>query len=460
MDISTQEIDDDRSATLLAVEEGHFVDIKAIEISPAKLTRAVSAFANTSGGELFIGIDEKAAAVGISRSWRGFHTQEDANPILQAIEKMSPLGSHYAATFLTHKTSPGWVLHLLIHKSREILSSSDDRVFVRRGAQTLPVADGDALERLKYDKGIVSFEDQLLDVPLHELTNSETAIEFMLEIVPMGEPEDWLRKQRVINKEKATVAGTLLFSDLPQAHLPKRSAVKILRYTTKGEGERDTLAFQPVTIEGSTYDVIFDSVEKAKSIIESIKKLGPSGMEEVAYPEDAMHEIITNAVLHRDYSIAADVQVRIYDNRVEIESPGKFPGHITAKNVLNEQFARNPKMVRLINKFPEPPNKDVGEGLNTAFEAMEKLQLKQPEIIELENAILITLRHESLDSPEQLVTEYLEKHDDITNAIARDITGIKSENKMKRVFYRLRDSGVLEQVPEKVGKPAWRLIKT
>lgn len=85
-----------------------------------------------------------------------------------------------------------------------------------------------------------------------------------------------------------------------------------------------------------------------------------------------LHEIVTNAVLHRDYSIAADIQIRIFDNRVEIESPGRLPGHVTTANILREQFARNPKLVRIINKFPNPPNKDVGEGLNTAFESNGK----------------------------------------------------------------------------------------
>jgi hypothetical protein len=60
-------------------------------------------------------------------------------------------------------------------------------------------------------------------------------------------------------------------------------------------------------------------------------------------------------------------------------------------------------------------------------------------------------------SPEQLVMGYLQSHDEITNAIGRELTGIKSENTMKEVFYRLRDREVLEQVPEKLGnKAAWR----
>lgn len=47
---------------------------------------------------------------------------------------------------------------------------------------------------------------------------------------------------------------------------------------------------------------------------------------------------------------------------MEVESPGKLPGYVTVNNILTAQSARNPKIVRLINKFPEAPNKDVGEG--------------------------------------------------------------------------------------------------
>jgi ATP-dependent DNA helicase RecG len=50
--------------------------------------------------------------------------------------------------------------------------------------------------------------------------------------------------------------------------------------------------------------------------------MGSSGLEEITYPDETLHEIITNAVLHRDYSVASDVHVRIYDNRIEVESPG------------------------------------------------------------------------------------------------------------------------------------------
>jgi len=88
---------------------------------------------------------------------------------------------------------------------------------------------------------------------------------------------------------------------------------------------------------------------------------------------------------------------------------------------------------------------------------MEKLRLKAPLVEERDNSVVVTLRHESLGSTEQSVMDYLESHDEITNSIGRDLTGIKSENTMKEVFYRLRNLDLLEQVPGKLGnKAAWR----
>ena len=128
----------------------------------------------------------------------------------------------------------------------------------------------------------------------------------------------------------------------------------------------------------------------------------------VTYPVEALHEIITNAVLHRDYSIADDIHIKIFDNRVEISSPGTLPGHITTDNILDERFARNAAMVRLINKFPDPPNKDVGEGLNTAFQAMRKMKLKDPVIRQEGGYVKVTLKHEALATTEEMILEYLE----------------------------------------------------
>ena len=323
---------------------------------------------------------------------------------------------------------------------------ADGKIYIRKGAQNLPVDTPEKLRRLELDKGITSYENEpVADSQANDVLSSSIFHTFSDAIIPQIDGVKWLKKQRLLIDDKLTVAGELLFSDEPQICLPKRSSIKIFRYKTSGVADRDMLDGQPITIEGCAYRQIYDAVSKVKEIIESIRKLNV-GFETIVYPEETLHEIITNAVLHRDYSLPTDIQIRIFDNRVEVESPGKLPGHVTVDNILDSQAARNPKIVRLINKFPDAPNKDVGEGLNTAFEAMAKLRLKVPEIKEQENSVLVYIRHEKLASPEELVVEYLQTHDSIKNGIARTVTGIKSENTMKNVFYKLRDSGFIRLI--------------
>ncbi|MGA2977769.1 MAG: RNA-binding domain-containing protein [Spirochaetia bacterium] len=394
MPIETVEINDSQCDSILVLVENHFIDHKAIEVQPSKLSRSVSAFANADGGELYVGITDNG-------KWIGFPSIEDANAHLQTLEQMFPLGNGYIGTFLSNPLKSGYVLQIVVHKSRSIIKASNGTPYIRKGAQNLPVDTPEAVRILERNKGVTSFENELLAADTELITNSEVGIKFMLDVIPTAEPEAWMRKQQLIQNEKPTVCGVLLFADLPQATLPKRCGIKVYRYQTdKAEGSRETLIGIPISLEGCTYDLIRNAVAMTKTIINELSVLGPEGPMAVQYPPEALHEVITNAVIHRDYYIADDVHIRIFENRVEVESPGRLPGHITPSNILTERLSRNGNLVRLINKFPDPPNKDVGEGLNTAFAAMKRLSLRDPIIEERENSVVVNIRHERLASAE------------------------------------------------------------
>jgi ATP-dependent DNA helicase RecG len=449
LDMETLVITHDQADYILGLEESHFVDLKGKEISPKKLTNSLSALANADGGELYVGIDEDEAKGQKARRWQGFIDIEEANGHIQAFDEAFPLGSDIQHEFLRTDAHSGLILHLIVHKSREIRTASNGTVYLRRGAQNLPQRNPEEIERLRRAKGLISHENATVAADPVSITNSAAIIGFMLEIVPEGEPETWLAKQRLLLDAKPTVAGLLLFADEPQVFIPKAS-VKIYRYkTTDAEGARETLAFNPISIDGCLYDQIRAAVERTTELIEGMEILGPDGLEPVRYPAEALHEIITNAVLHRDYAFADDVHVRIFDNRVEVESPGALPAHITPKNILKERFARNASIVRLINKFPDPPNKDVGEGLNTAFAAMRRLQLRDPKIEEGENSVRVVIRHENLASPEKLIMEYLGSNAEINNRRAREITHIDSEYRVRRILKGLIAVNEVEKVPGK-----------
>lgn len=457
--IETKPITENQKNIILDIEEDHFRDLKSIDIKPSKLTKTIAAFANTVGGEIYIGIDETEIYGVKQRRWRGFPDIEAANGHLQIFEELFPLGTDFNYTFLQIDGEPGLVLQVSILKTKQIVKASDGVPYIRRGAQSLPVDDDEKFKRLQLDKGVSSFESNTLNVPLEFVADSLVIYEFMIEVIPTTEPIPWLKKQLLIFNDLPTVASVLLFADNPQAALPKQSGIKIYRYTTKDvEGTRENLAFTPLSIEGCSYKQIYEAVSKVTEIIQSIKIYSLNGEETtMQYPNETLHEIITNAVLHRDYSLASDIHIRIFDNRVEIESPGKLPGHVTTGNILKEQFARNGSLVRLINKFPNPPNQDVGEGLNTAFDAMKKMKLKEPLIIERENSVLVLIKHESLASPEEVIMTYLNTNATINNRTARGLANIGSENTMKQIFYALRDKGLIEQTPGTQGRgTTWR----
>ncbi|RXT50264.1 ATP-dependent DNA helicase RecG [Bosea sp. Tri-44] len=422
-------------------------------MQPSKLTKTISALANADGGDIFVGISESKNRL----TWDGFDNEEAANAHSQVIEQTFPLGANSRVSFLHHQKLSGLVLFIEIEKTPDIRKASDGIAYLRRGAQSLPQTTNEQILRLSLNKGIHSYEDHSVNNNIEFISNFEATRAFMSDVVPFSTAEDWLRKQKLAVDGKPTVAGVMLFSDEPQIELPK-GAIKVYRYKTNdASGTRDTLAFDPLSIEGNAYSMIYKSVDTIRSIIESIPIAEAGVLSKLEYPTEAIHEIITNAVIHRDYIINDDIHVRIFDNRIEVQSPGTLAGHVTTKNILDERFARNPKIVRLLNKFKNPPNKDVGEGLNTAFEAMRKLKLKDPIVEQKDNGLLVLLRHEKLAAPQQLIIDFLRSNEEINNRIAREICFIGSENKVKLIFKDMIKSDVIERIPNRSqSKAAYR----
>jgi ATP-dependent DNA helicase RecG len=260
-----------------------------------------------------------------------------------------------------------------------------------------------------------------------------------------------LRKQSLIRENRPTVASLLLFADEPQAVIPKHCGIKVYRYnTTEVEGFREAEAFIPKTVEGYLYKQIIDAVALTKELIQQIPKMGVGAeFEHIQYPPETLHEIVTNAVIHRDYSITDDIHIRIFNNRIEVQSPGKLPANMTVKNLTTQRAARNGAIQRLLNRFPNPPNRDVGEGIKTAIAAMTALGLEKPVFKETETSFLVTIKHEKLATAELAIMEYLETHETINNKQARKLTFIHEDWKVKSIFRRMEEKKMIKQLKEK-----------
>ncbi len=133
-------------------------------------------------------------------------------------------------------------------------------------------------------------------------------------------------------------------------------------------------------IEGPIPTAIQQAAHAISELIPQRRALADSGLFEAQpiVPRDAWLEGVVNAVIHRSYSLAGDhIRVEIYPDRVEIESPGRFPGLANpASPLLISRFARNPRIARVCADLRI--GRELGEGIKRIFEEMRRVGLTDP----------------------------------------------------------------------------------
>ena len=327
--------------------EGHFFDRKSAAIAGAKLQKIVVAFANADGGEVAVGIADDDDEPDPVKRWGGKATIEDFNGLLQAIHVLNP-SVDVRYEFLKCNSWDTFVLHIFVERSGDVNKTGDGKVYQRSSAQSLPLIT-DQITALSFAKGARSYENMKVpNMRPEHIADAAELTSFLSDYSPTTDPLNYVVNQHLIEDKDWTplVAGVLLFGDNPSAMLPRKCGVRISRYETREDDpERDHLK-ESYSIEGPSYRLIHNSVNKITSILSGIAMWSSDGVEKKGYPPEAIWEVFVNAIVHRDYSISDDVHVRIFNDRVEIASPGKLPGYVRVENILDARFSRNSKLVR------------------------------------------------------------------------------------------------------------------
>jgi ATP-dependent DNA helicase RecG len=116
--------------------------------------------------------------------------------------------------------------------------------------------------------------------------------------------------------------------------------------------------------------------------------------------------------------------------------------------------------VRIINKFSNPPNKDIGEGLNTAFDAMRKSGLMYPKIKQKENSVLVIIPNEKMPNSTDVLLNLLESHQILTAYEIDRKRIFESVYEKQKTIRKLKDDGVIESVPGTSGSDTeYRLVR-
>ena len=367
---------------VLAVEEMQVFDRKSVNIAPKVLAIPIIAFANADGGTVAIGISDKTRRIeGVD------YDIQKLNELLRVpfdfcvptvkveIEKVQ---------CIDFKGRENHVLLMHIEPSMEVHANQADEVFMRVGDKSKKLAFEERMQ-LMYDKGERFFEDK--PVPEADIEDIDLAFveKYIAQIGYSKTAMEYLRENKGFIKEKngkvqISSAAILLFGKNPQLYFP-RARVRFIRY----EGTEERVGTQmnvikDVIFEGNILKMITDAVAYLDTQIKEKTYLGEDGLfvTEEEYPKFVRQEIIVNAVTHRDYSIrGTDIQIKMFDDRIVVESPGKLPGLVKTDNIRHTHFSRNPKIAEFLKVYSFV--KEYGEGVDRMCKELEAVGLQDPE---------------------------------------------------------------------------------
>lgn len=376
--------------------ESQYLDRKSARKKPSELLRHLIAFANADGGKLVIGIEDEKQG-NIITGFKDGHAYpiEDFKKIDREMRD-TPLA-------LTFEEIPvvnvrGEDDHILIISvelsSSRVISAPNDEVYLRQGDESVKLSYEQRIQ-LNYDRGQRFFEDEI--VPDASLDDIDEALvdEYKSKFDSSDRTtEEILKARRLMIGGKLTKAAILLFGKYPSSFFPQ-ARVRFLRFdgVNMGTGSQFNVV-KEVTFEDPLPTLITKVRDFVRTQLREFQYLDVDGKFKTLpeYPEFAWFEGIVNAVTHRNYSIFGDyIRVMMFDDRLEIHSPGKLPNIVTVENIKHERFSRNPRIARTLTEFGWV--REMNEGVKRIYSEMESYFLHEPKYTEPGNKVVLTLEN-------------------------------------------------------------------
>jgi ATP-dependent DNA helicase RecG len=448
---------------LVGLPEDQWLERKSSRIAPRDLADVLIGFANADGGIVIIGLSD-GKIEGTNGNLKRRNAQFQAN-----IDFCAPpvRAKPCLIDCIDSDSQENELLVIEVEPSDLVHANGKDEVFLRVGDENRKLSFAQRRELL-FDKGQVSFEAGPSGASL-DLVDQPLLREYAI-AVGAPDPTRLLRARGLATDDKLMIAGCLLFAESPQAFLPE-AFIRVLRYRgrERGTGARQQLV-EDVKLEGPIPTQLQAAREQVKRLQPTRRALGDGGtFEDVPLvPGDAWLEGIVNAAVHRSYSMVGDhIRVEIFDDRIEISSPGRFPGLVDLNHPLEmTRFARNPRIARVCADLSL--GQELGEGIRRMFEEMRQAGLTDPIYTQTSGSVELQLLAEPLDRrleerlPEhaRAITRTLREAGRMSTGEVTEALGV-SRPVVQKELNALRDAGIVEWVGKSRKDPRayWR-IKT
>jgi ATP-dependent DNA helicase RecG len=365
---------------LIGRGEDSRTQFKQTVTSPESVAGDLVAFSNSKGGRIVIGINDQGTVVGLST--------DDIRRINQLISNTATNSVRPSVNPITENISVGGLLVMVVtlHEGISKPYADNNGVFwVKSGADKRRVTSREEIQRMFQSADLVHADE----VPVEGTTIGDMDLEHFSrffeklygELLDKALDRDGLSLGRLLNNlglaREATLnlAGLMIFGRHPQRHRPAFvvKAVAFVGNDPAGNKYRDSQ-----DIEGCLRDLHKETMSfltRNLRRLQGEREFNTEGDLEV--PLAALEELVVNMLLHRDYFISAPWRVMLFDNRIELISPGALPNNLTVENIRHGvSVIRNPLLASFATKGNELPYRGIGTGIRRALAAVPALELE------------------------------------------------------------------------------------
>jgi len=461
---------DDAVGLVVRRPEDQWLDRTSAKSDARHIADMMVGFANAEGGIIAIGVHsgriEGVRRVGASRmnDWRQAAIDFTQPPVRHRFECMPCVNDEGEADEIAV---------IEVEASERVHTNAKGQVYLRVGDENRRLGAREVQE-LFYDKGESTFDGAVVrDGKLVEL-DSDLVDRYVHSVRARGAVDEVLIARGLAVAQgsviQPTTAGLLVLGKTPQVVLPE-ALVRLLRYrgSSRETGTRANVVADR-RIEGGVVNQINAARRILRRWIPRAIRLGDEGrfVTTTLIPEFVWLEALVNAVTHRSYSLGGDhVRLEVFDDRVEVTSPGRLPGLVRLENIRSTRFARNPRIARALSDLGY--GRELGEGVNRMFEEMSRAGLPDPVYEQGPSSVRVILLADPLarrildrlPTGSERFIEYLSRMSRVTTTEAVDLLGL-SRPTVLRHLQQLAEHGLIEHVGTSLKDPRgyWRVRQT
>ena len=353
------------------------VQFKETMPHPDSIAAEMAAFTNTMGGMILFGIKDKTGEIiGLSYEEIQKYSQDIGN---YATNNIVP--GIYVKTEVIPVDYNGEKKILIVYVDEGINKPYKDLnrdVWVKQGSDKRRVTDNaEMLRLLQQGSHLLADEMEIYDTSIEdvnqELFRKYFKKEFNATIEEKGLSfEQALKVKKTLRNDKLTLAGLLFFGKDPQNIKPAFCIIIVSFFGNSSAGK--DYRSKPEDLKGTLPDLFENGIKFLESNLRHMQKgqnFNTEGILEIS--RDALVEILVNALIHRDYLKNAPIRIMIFDNRVEIISPGKLPNSLTVEEaIFGNPVIRNSQLVKF--SFHTMPFSGIGTGLTRALQEQPDIE--------------------------------------------------------------------------------------